>query len=220
MSRLTPFALQVGLRVEIADTRFVLSKCERMSPTVELQPEDQAGSASVVSRNELATLLATEQARFLDDLDEPEPNPQSRRTCTDIAHLTVSRMFDWHAKIYLLKSLAPMTSRSPKSKVFREVFASASSELTNWHAEMGTGYTADWSPWTVYHDVLRWRYAGYDMAALQKKGVEYTPWSKSRGLYDLAREIAAEVLRKDPAVSAAGLHRHINKTLAGMELEG
>lgn len=219
MSRLTPFALQAGLRLQIAGTRYVLTKCERMSPTVVLQPEGPTEEAMVVTRDKLATLVATEQARILDDLEEPDPNPQPRRTCTDISHLTVSRMFDWHAKLYLLKSLAPMTFRSPKSKVFREAFAVASSELTSWHAEMGTGYTADWSPWTVYHDILRWRYAGHDMAALQKKGVEYTPWSKSRGLYDLAREIAAEVLQKEPAISAAGLHRHINKELADRELD-
>ena len=51
------------------------------------------------------------------------------------------------------------------------------------------------------------------LAALQKKGVEYSPWSKGRELYDLAREIAAEVLNKEPAVSAAGLHRQVNKAL-------
>lgn len=215
MSRLTPFSLRVGLRLQFGSSRYVVSKYERLSPTVELQPQDHLGEAVVVSRNELATMLVNELARVLDDLEEPEPNPQARRSCTDISHLTVFRMFDWHAKVYLLKSLAPLLSCSPKSKVFQETLTQATEELVYWHAEMGTGYQPNWSPWTLYHDVLRWRYAGYDMAALQKKGVEYTPWSKSRGLYDAARDIAAEVMKQEPAISAAGLHRQVNQTLAG-----
>lgn len=218
MSRLTPFSLRVGTRLEIGGSRFLVSKCERMASTVELQLEGYAGPASTVSRNELATLVASEQARMLDDLEEPEPLGVRRRQWTDISHLSIPRMFDWHSKVYLLKALLPLEGRSPKSKVFRETLAQASAELSVWHAEMGTGYAPDWSAWTLYHDILRWRYAGHDMAALQKKGVEYSPWSKSRELYDLAREIAAEVLNKEPAVSAAGLHRQVNKGLDNLEM--
>lgn len=214
MSRLTPFSLRVGLRLEIGGSRYLMVKYERQAPTVSLEAESSPGETIVVSRNELATLLVTEQARILDDLEEPEPTARALRPFTDIAQLTVYRMFDWHAKVYLLKSLAPMGSCSPKSKTFKEAFDQAARELVDWHSEMGTGYRPDWSPWTIYHDVLRWRYAGYDMAALQKKGVEYSPWSKSRGLYDAAREIAAEVMNNEPSISAAGLHREVNKRLA------
>ena len=123
-----------------------------------------SGGASRMEQQHAIEQFYYREARMLDDLEEPEPLAVPRRQWTDISHLSIPRMFDWHSKVYLLKSLLPLEGRSPKSKMFRETFAQASAELSVWHAEMGTGYTPGWSTWTLYHDILRWRYAGHDLA--------------------------------------------------------
>lgn len=217
MARLIPFSLQIGQRLVIRDKRYVVTQMGLASRAAVLSREGGGDERVEVSRNELAALLVNEQARFFDELEEPEAERAQLRTVTDITHLSVARMMEWQSKIYLLKALAHLVGHSPRSKAFTSAMEEALGNLQIWHEALGLGGQSTWSPWTLYHDLLRWRANAYDIAALQRKGVEYCPWSQKNELYDVVREIAAYQLKQHPSISAAGLHRKINQELANGE---
>ncbi len=209
MARLVPFALQEGTLVEI---RGALFRCEPRnlgSTTIFLAPI--SGEAPIeISRNELASLLVTEEARVLDELEEPEPTP--RRTCTDITGLSIFRVLEWQLKMHLCRVLMPYAGHSPKSPAYRAVFEAEGEAVRDLY--QAAGLTFEWSIWTVYHDLLRWRASGYDIAALQRKGVEYTPWDDDKKVRTRkAREVMSEILKSNPNLSASAVHREVNKRL-------
>jgi hypothetical protein len=116
MARIAPFSLQVGQRVDIGGVAHRISRVVPSSPSIVLQRDDGSNTEVQTTRNELATLVVTERAAFVDELDEPSPEPL--RQYTDILHLTVQRMFDWQAKVFLMRAMLPCIGTSPKSAVF------------------------------------------------------------------------------------------------------
>ncbi|MGN8002350.1 hypothetical protein ACTJKQ_04060 [Acidovorax sp. 22279] len=212
MARLVPFSLQSGQRIDVDGVPHRISKVAPSSPIIVLVRADGSGIELQTTRNELATLVVTERAEFLDELDDPEHDPS--RQFSDISHLTVQRMLDWQAKLFLLRAMLPYAGRSPKSRVFRSAFDGALEELNDWYRSMGMDVGSGWSPWTLYHDMLNWRAARFEISALQSKGVEYRPWTTRSALYEVAIEIATEIKQRQPNLSALGVHRRTNQRMA------
>ena len=171
MPRLVSFDLQRGVRLRIGERDFSIIDVPAGAATVKLQ-EDGASDTLVVSRGELAHLVVTEQAEFIDDPAEPPPIPT--RTVTDISHLSPLRMLDWHAKVYIVLRMRRFFGQSPKSIAFRNAFEQANQALAEFYAEMGLPLKT-WSAWHIYHDLLRWRANRFEWFAFQRKGVEYCP---------------------------------------------
>lgn len=212
MARLVPFSLQSRQRIDIDGVRYRIARVQASSPILILVQDAPSGEELRTTRNELATLVVTERAAFVDELDEPDPTPC--RQFTDLSHLSVQRMLDWQAKLFLLRAMLPCAGRSPKSAFFLQAFDTALDELGGWYRSMGLDLGSGWSPWTLYHDMLRWRSKRYEIAALQSKGVEYRPWKVRNSLYETAREIANEIQLKQPSLSASGVHRKTNARIA------
>lgn len=212
MARLVPFSLQSRQRIDIDGVPHRISQVVPSSPTIVLVRADGSGKELRTTRNELATLVVTERAEFIDELDDPEQEPS--RQFSDISHLPVQRMLDWQAKMFLLRAMLPYAGRSPKSSVFRSAFDGALEELNDWYRSMGMDVGSGWSPWTLYHDMLNWRARRFEISALQIKGVEYRPWTKRSALYEAASAMANEIKLTQPNLSSSGVHRRITQRMA------
>ena len=202
MSRLICLSLSPGQIVELGQTRYRVVDRVPGRPVLRLSRLDGVTPDLQISLNELATHLVLEEATLIDELDIPDPQPgpgsdpepptapdgvnprpemaaqpstSARRIATDIWHLSFERILDWHAKIYILKSLMQLGHCSPKAASFRAAVVETQSDLNEWQNHTGAVCAKRWSPWTLYHDLLRWRQQRYDIAAIQCKGVEYTP---------------------------------------------
>lgn len=209
MARIVPFSLAIGTIVEIRGERFRCADPKFGKASVLLASLAE-GAPLEVSRNELAALLVTEEACLCDELEEPEP--PVLREVTDISGLSMNRLLEWQLKMFLCRALMPVMGRSPKSKAYRAVFDVASAFVNDLYSVFGL--TFKWSVWTVYHDLLRWRASGYDLAALQRKGVEYTPWrDDAKARTQKALELIEEILANNPNLSVSAVHREVNKRL-------
>ena len=167
MPRLVSFDLQRGVRLRIHERDFSIIDVPQGAATIKLQ-EDGTSETLVVSRGELARLVVTEEAEFIDDPAEPPPIPS--RAITDISHLPPMRMLDWHAKVYIVLRMRRFCGQSPKSVAFRKAFEQANQALAEFYAEMGLPLKT-WSDWHIYHDLLRWRANRFEWFAFQRKGV-------------------------------------------------
>ena len=211
MARLVPFSLAAGTVIEIRGVRYRSAQVKSGTASVQLIALSD-DSALEISRNELAALIVTEEARICDELEEPEPHQM--RTVTDISMLSAHRMFDWQFKIFLCKWMTLLTGQSPKSKSYKAMFLLASGFLQGLYPEARP--TGNWSAWTIYHDLLRWRASGYDFAAFQRKGVEYAPWSdNSKARITKLRQLIEDILSENPNFSASAVHEEVNKRLKG-----
>jgi hypothetical protein len=227
MSRLVCFDLVPGRLIDIRGTRYEVEGPVLGNPSVSLKRLGSAAERVKVSRNELATLVVLEEAILIDDLDEgdadEEPDPEngySSRMVTDLSHLRLHRIFDWFSKVFLLTRLMPVRHLSPKSPTFCGAVEEAYAELKEWRQVIRVEDGKTWSPWTLYHDLLRWRKASYKLAAVQKKGLEYTPWTKRHPLYEAAENLVEGVALDSAHLSAASVHRAVNDRLASSPHRG
>lgn len=210
MARLVPFSLQSNAIVEIRGRRF---RCAQASPegASAMLLSIDGGANIEVGRNELASMLVTEEARICDELEEPDPAPM--RSCTDLSKLSIVRQLDWQVKIFICRYLMRLGGASPKSSRYRNDLETATSFINELFENAALSFK--WSPWTIYHDNLRWRAKGYDLAAMQKKGVEYSPWSDdSKAKVRMVKAMIEEILTKNPNLGAAALYREVNAKLA------
>lgn len=238
MARLICLSLLPGQLLELGGTRYrvqgraVDQRVVRLCKVGEVQPTLD------ISMNELGSLLVLEKATLIDDLDIPDPEPGAgersneagggqesavkgddtratvSRAATDISHMQIARIVDWHGKIYTLKCLMPLGACSPKGAVFRAAVADAGKDLKEWHNAVGLTDVKCWSVWTLYHDLLRWRQQRYNLAAIQRKGVEYIPWERRRSdFYVTAAKLAQEMGLEFPHLSAAAIHKKLNQKL-------
>lgn len=220
MSRLVCFDVGGAPKVLLQGRRYTVYVNPTRPILVRLRDE---GTAEIsMTRNELATLVAIEDAALLDDLDEPAEEPEASddvqmrpRAHTDISHLSLHRILDWQAKLFLLVRLMPIAQASPKSRTFLKRVEEARAELIAWRLDMGVlGEGKQWSPWTLYHNLLAWRKARYAMAALQRKGVQYCPWvHRTASLHNKAKELAHTIKLNNPALSASRVADAVNSEL-------
>ena len=212
MPRLVSFDLQRGVRLRIGERDFSIIDVPAGAATVKLQ-EDGASDTLVVSRGELAYLVVTEQAEFIDDPAEPPPIPT--RTVTDISHLPPLRMLDWHAKVYIVLRMRRFFGQSPKSIAFRNAFEQANKALAEFYAEMGLPLKT-WSAWHIYHDLLRWRANRFEWFAFQRKGVEYCPHAtNTRDAYAATAATLKQLVLANPHLKATALHATFSKQQRG-----
>lgn len=237
MARLICLSLPSGQILEIGDTKYRVHGRAVDQRVVRLYKVGEVKPTLDISINELASLLVLEKATLIDELDIPYPesgtgensndgedgpdfggmsdtNETASRSVTDISNMPIARIVDWHGKIYMLKCLIPLGPCSPKGLVFRSAVADANKDLEEWHNEIGLTGTKCWSVWTLYHDVIRWRQQKYNLAAIQRKGVEYIPWEhRKSGFYIAATELAQEMGLDSPHLSAAAIHKKLNTKL-------
>jgi hypothetical protein len=165
-----------------------------------------------MTRNELYAALVSEKAKLEDDLLDADEEGEVR-AITDISHMSLLRIVEWQAKLFIFKRMICLSGASPRSTRFREALKEATSEVEAWRAKVGYPLNESWAPHTFYNLILRWRRCGNQLAALQSKGVEYRPWDPKKrhmaGVAELAREIALEM----PNASAATIHRETQKRL-------
>jgi hypothetical protein len=212
MPRLVSFDLQRGVRLRIHERDFSIIDVPQGAATIKLQ-EDGTSETLVVSRGELARLVVTEEAEFIDDPAEPPPIPS--RAITDISHLPPMRMLDWHAKVYIVLRMRRFCGQSPKSVAFRKAFEQANQALAEFYAEMGLPLKT-WSDWHIYHDLLRWRANRFEWFAFQRKGVEYCPHdTKARDAYAATAATLKELALANPHLEATGLHATFRKQQRG-----
>jgi hypothetical protein len=225
MSRLICLDLAANPEVLLRGKQYTVYANPLRPPLVTLRESDGGASELPMTRNELPTLIGKEVATLVDALDEPEedePTDQNsgkamraRRACTDISHLTLHRIVDWHAKMFMLIRLLPLRGASPKGKVFAETVKRAHEELAMWWNEMGIhGEGKNLSAWTLYHIVLTWRKRRYAMAAFQRKGVEYSPWLKRSLLLETAKGLATAFKLNNPTWTTQKIREEVEKSLA------
>lgn len=239
MARLICLSLPPGQLLEIGDISYHVHGLAVDRRVVKLCKLGELHPTLDISMNELASLLVLEKATLIDDLDFPAPESgagensnkvedgkdsgvkgnagaTTSRTVTDISHMPIARIVDWHGKIYILKCLMPLGACSPKGSAFRGAVADAIKDLEDWHNEIGLTGAKCWSVWTLYHDIMRWRHQRYNLAAIQRKGVEYIPWQhRKSGFHVAAYELAQELGLKFPNLSAAAIHTMLNQKLSG-----
>jgi hypothetical protein len=246
MSRLICLSLATGQIVALGQTRYRVIDRVPGRPVLRLAELDGVTPDLQISLNELASHLVLEEATLIDELDIPDPQPGpgsdpgppsapngvnqkpemaaqpstgERRIATDLWHLPLPRILDWHAKIYILKCLMRLRSCSPKSRLFRATVVEAQGDLDEWEAWTGAACAKRWSAWTLYHDLLRWRQQRYDMAAIQSKGVEYAPWvNRVSPFYVEVLKLAQTTGLEFPHETKASIHKRVHKRLATASL--
>lgn len=207
MPRLIALDFQVGMRLRIKTRGYSISAVMPGSAEITILA-DGSTQPMTVTRGELATLLVKEEAEFVDDKDEP-PNSFRRtsRSVTDISRLSARRILDWHAKMFLLNRMRRHHC-SPKSPVFRIAFQKAQTELDTFYGLTGFMPLKRWSAWTLYHDLLRWRSQGFELAAFQKKGVEYCPHTGAhRKAFELLKAEILVIAKQNPHLGPTAISR-------------
>lgn len=240
MARLICLTLSPGQLLEMSGIRYSVLEQPLDQRVVRLQQHGPVDKTIQMSKNELASLLVLEKATLIDVLDIPEPKPEpdvnvgeemgidgrdegtsnlntspSKLNIVDISHMELTRVLDWHGKIYILKCLMHLGHSSPKSSSFKLATANALKDLEEWYDGIGLSGTSSWSAWTLYHDLLRWRQQRYKFIALQRKGVQYTPWvNRKSDFYVTAYKLAQEVGLEFPNLSTAKLLEKTNHKLS------
>lgn len=219
MPRLIALNFQVGIRLRIKTNSYTIVAVPSGSAEISILA-DGSSMPMTVTRGELATLLVTEEAEFVEDIDEP-PDTKRRisRTVTEIARLSVLRIVDWHAKMFLLNRLRRLPY-SPKSPVFRIEHEKAQSELDLLYGLCGFTTMKRWSVWTLYHDLLRWRSQGFELAAFQRKGVEYIPHTgPQRKAFELLKNEIHAIAKESPHLGPTAIARKHRNTRQGAKGE-
>jgi hypothetical protein len=198
---------QVGIRLRIKNHSYTIVAVPHNSPEITILA-DGGSQTMTVTRGELATLLVKEEAEFdYDNEEPPDASRRSSRSVTEISRLSMQRILDWHAKMFLLNRMRRLLC-SPKSPVFRSELEKAQSELDLFYSLCGFIALKRWSAWTLYHDLLRWRSHGFELAAFQKKGVEYTPHSgPSRKAFELLKAEVHAIAKKNPHLGPTAIAR-------------
>lgn len=209
MARIVSFDLQVGRIVDIRKARYRIARVNDVGPKLRLESVVEGEAGLDMTRNELASLIVAEEAEFIDDNDDPTLG--NMRETTDLAGLAIHRVIDWHAKMFLFLRLLHLAGTSPKSDKFLIPYECAKQELREFHEPLGLGDFKPWSAWTLYHNLLHWRSARYNIAALQKKGVEYLKLKKRPPFYVAADEMIMKLGVEQPQLSPANIHKIINK---------
>ena len=210
MPRLVSFDLQPQGWLRIQGRRFTILEVPRGSPVIRIQ-EDNSNEVTTVTRSELALLVVKEQAEFVDDLEEPECKPT--RTVTYLERLPLTRMLDWHAKIFMLRRMQPHAGQSPKSPSFCTAFDEANVELVRCYELMGLPLGKAWSKWTIYHDLVRWRTQHFELFAVQRKGIEYCRHDTAgRNAWRETKKAIQELALASPHLGPTALARQLKKT--------
>ncbi len=216
MSRLIAYEIRVGMAIKIHGKKHEVIEHKRGSPSVTLKEPDSCVRINV-SVAELAALLVTEDAEITDELDG-FVEPDAARKFTDITSLQLHRLLEWFGKLFLLRRMFPMIGKSPKSKMFEMEFKKACQSLDGYLEESNFLKVRKWSQWTIYHDLLRLRSSGYEIGAIQKKGVEYSGYQKQDKKYARLGDLAREISLREPHLSVASVAREAEKVYA-MEMK-
>lgn len=204
MARLTSFDPAEARVLRIGEYRYRVRSNPHGQPTLRLQNLSAGGEDLEISRAELAAAVVLEDAAFEDEIEDPDPNV---RAVTNLSFLPISRLWDWFAKIFLLRRMHRYSGVSPQSKIFRLAHEQALAELEAWQQACGVLDAKRWTAWTCYQELLRWRRSGHQLGAIHRKGLEYSPWTKRENTRDAAREIAAEIKYANPHLTVAQVHR-------------
>jgi hypothetical protein len=207
MPRLIALDFQVGIRLRIRTYTYTIVAAPLGSPEISILA-DGGDHLMTVTRSELATLLVKEEAEFVDDNERPpDASRCASRSVTEISRLSMRRMLDWHAKMFLLNRMRRHPC-SPKSPVFRLELEKAQSDLDLFYSLCGFISLKRWSVWTLYHDLLRWRSQGFELAAFQRKGVEYTPHTgPSRYAFELLKAEVFATVKENPHLGPTAIAR-------------
>lgn len=210
MSSLVPFELRPGRRVRIDRKTYTILATNSKTPAVSLI--DEKNTRRQVSRSELAALVVLERAEMVDELeaDESDDDADAWRRATNITSLDAHRIIDWFCKMFLVRQMLRVNG-SPKSHGYREAYARACTLLAESLERAGYLYCNTWSVWTIYHDVLRLRRHKYRVAALQRKGVEYTPHMRKNAAFEEIKKHVQGRLLDQPQMSVANVHREVNR---------
>lgn len=210
MSSLVPFELRPGRRVRIDRKTYTILATSSKTAAVSLI--DEKNARRQVSRSELAALVVLERAEMVDELevDESEEDADSWRRATNIMSLEAHRIVDWLSKMFLVRQMLRVNG-SPRTRFYRDAYARACTLLTESLERIGYFYCNTWSVWTIYHDVLRLRRHKYRVAALQRKGVEYTPHKRKNAAFEEVKKHVQQRLLARPQMSVANVHREVNR---------
>ena len=207
MSRLIAFEHRVGSWLAIDGRNFEILQHLRGSGFMTLKPRN-GDPLVTLSTSELAALLVQERAAYIDEFEAPDPEPKPLRVFTHLSNLDIARTFDWFSKMYLIRRMYPFIGHSPKSDAFRNGFAESCENLENYLKETIQGCKT-WSIWTAYHDLLRFKNYRFDIAALQKKGVEYCGYKARFPHYAIATSLANSIYLEEPHLTAAAVRKKV-----------
>jgi hypothetical protein len=220
MSRLVCLDYREGRRVDVQGTEYRVTRLSRSAGRIKLEPiEAEKGRAMVLTSDQLATMLVTEDAVLVDELDDPEPDDAEPRKVTDVSLMELHRVIDWMVKIFLLRQLIPFIGASPNSRLFRRAYDDAQALLKLWLDSAGVTNVPSQTCWTTYQDLLKWRRKRYSLAAVQVKGLQYTPWRPRDPFYALAEELARKAKLENPSWSTANVYRYVNSQLSNLGAE-
>lgn len=207
MPRIVAFEHRNGAMVKIDGHTFSIAQHARGSGVLTLSPQD-GGPPISISTSELAALIVQERAEYTDGVFDPDPEPV--REFTDITNLSPHRAIDWFCKIYLVRMMHSSIGQSPKSQHFAQEYSDACSSLTAYLELGGVSGFIPWSIWTFYHDLLRFQASRFEIASIQKKGVEYCGYKVGSSIFAEAAILAKEVLLDAPHVSAKVVTKKVN----------
>lgn len=212
MSRLICLDMSPGKRVDIKGVEYTVRRYSRTKSQIEFESVGDSKRIAM-TMDAFATLLVCEQAELIDELDEPDPTKRPTRPCTDLSGLSIHRTIDWQIKICLLRLMFTCRA-SPDSTGFRQRYEECRTWLVETYQSMGITEIPTPAGWTIYQDLLKWRRARYSVAAIQKKGVQYSPWSVRSSFHKKAAELARELSTKQGHLSGAAVHRMVNERMA------
>lgn len=216
MSRLICLDMAPGQRVAIKGKEYTVRRYSPTKSRIEFEPVEGTKRIAM-TMDAFATLLVCEQAELIDELDEPDPTKRPTRPCTDLSRLSIHRIIDWQIKICLLRLMFTCRA-SPNSKAFTQRYDECRKWLVETYQSMGITEIPTPAVWTIYQDLLKWRRARYSMAAIQTKGVQYSPWSVRSAFHKKAAELARELSTKQGHLSGAAVHRQVNERMSSYEL--
>lgn len=212
MSRLVCLDFSVGRRVRIRGHDYTVIRLQWAAKALVLQ-NGSTGEALEITRSELVALIVGESAELVDDLELPIVEP-SRHVTVVTPAMPLHRTIDWLAKLSMVKQLLPFAGHSPKGRVFRAAYERARHMVELYFDAIGLGDFPFWSPWTLYHDLLRMRQNKFDLAALQNKGVEYRPHRIApNSFFAEAARMAEEIRLSNPHITTREVSKRVNDRL-------
>lgn len=204
MPKFVSVSLPVGRRIRLKGVCHRVTGFERLGASVVLVRDDGTDEALSMPRSELYAQIVEETAQLVDDTEDPDITASMPEI--NLSFLSIDRAIDWWHKMILLRKLLAQADCSPRSKRFEREYNDACHLLEWVRANSGIGSLKTWSRKTLNDDLRRWRRAGFSIAALQVKGLQYRPWKKRSPKYERARTLAQNI-REDPNWTVESVRR-------------
>jgi hypothetical protein len=174
-------------------------------------PDGETEATHAISRAELCAKIVEESAVLNDDIEDPDIAADQPEI--NLSFLSIDRKLDWYHKMILIRGLLPYSKMSPRSGQFIRASERARHLLRWSKMHSGVESTKSWSDKTLNDDLRRWRRAGYALAALQVKGLQYRPAPRKDEKYVRSKPLIDQIRKEHPHWSYETVRRMLDLLL-------